>query len=333
MTGAPLLSVRGLSIALPLPDGGSRPLVSDVSFDLRPGASLGIVGESGSGKTLTALAVIGLVPDGLTVEGEIRFEATDMVCAPERQRDEVRGAGIGMVFQEPSAALDPAMRIGGQIAEALRISGRRPRAEERERVIDLLAAVRLDDPAARAGAFPHELSGGQRQRAAIAIALARRPRLLLADEPTTALDATVRGEILDLLAELTAREGMALILVSHDLAAVARTCTDLLVLYAGTRFEAGAAAEVLAGPVNPYTRALLSAVPRPRPREAGRRARLTAIPGAVPRPGALPPGCRFAPRCAFRTDACDAGEPTWRRVVADRGVRCIRVDAQTGEIR
>ena len=318
---APLLAVEGLAVSVARPGAAPLPVLSDVGFTLERGDTLGIVGESGSGKSLLALALIGLLPGGARASGSIRFAGAELVGAPEAALHALRGRGIAMVFQEPLTALNPAMRVGDQGAEGLvRVLGL-GRAEGRRRALALLDRVRIPEAARRLDAYPHELSGGQRQRVGIAVALALGPALLVADEPTTALDVTVQAEVLDLLAELVRQDGMGLILVSHDLGVVARATARTLVLYAGTRFEAGPTAAVLGAPANPYTAALLAAMPRRRPPAAG--GRLATIPGGVPDFAALPPGCRFAPRCAAHVPACDAAEPAWRGA-GGRGSRCIR---------
>ncbi|UIJ70921.1 ABC transporter ATP-binding protein [Aurantimonas sp. HBX-1] len=324
---SPLLQVEGLGVSLARTDGTRLPILEDVGFDLASGETLGVVGESGSGKSLLALALIGLLPGSAMVTGSIRFDGRDLVTASEAELCAIHGRRIAMIFQEPMTALNPAMRIGDQIAEALRLDGMAPTAA-RAGALALLDRVRIADAANRIDAFPHELSGGQRQRVVIAIALARAPSLLIADEPTTALDVTVQREVLDILGELVAEAGMALILVSHDLGVIARTVARTLVLYAGTRFEEAPTAALLARPANPYTRGLIGAMPRRRTNASGGRQRLTVIPGTVPAFGALPPGCRFANRCPDHIPACDAGEPAWRPIGPDRAVRCIRA---TGE--
>lgn len=317
---APLLAVEGLAVALARPGAAPLPVLSDVAFTLGQGETLGVVGESGSGKSLLALALAGLLPGPARATGSIRFEGAECLGAPEAALRALRGRRIGLVSQEPLTALNPAMRVGEQIAEGpVRVLGL-GRAEGRRRALALLDRVRIPEAARRLDAFPHELSGGQRQRVGIAMALALGPALLIADEPTTALDVTVQAEILDLLAALVRQDGMALMLVSHDLGVVARATARTLVLYAGTRFEEGPTAAVLGAPANPYTAALLAARPRRRPTAAGR---LPTIPGTVPDFAALPPGCRFGPRCAAHRPACDAAEPGWRRPGPGRGSRCI----------
>lgn len=314
----PLLDVESLSVALPGADGSPRAILRDVGFAIERGERLGIVGESGSGKSLLASTLIGLLPAGARVAGSIRLGGSELVGLPDRRMDAVRGKRIAMVFQEPATALNPAMRVGRQVAEAVRLDGI-AREPARRRALELIDRVRIPEAARRFDAFPHELSGGQRQRIGIAIALARDPDLLVADEPTTALDVTVQAEILDLLHELSRERDMALLLISHDVAVIERATDRVIVLYAGTRFESGPTAEILGDPANPYTEALLSAVPRRTP-----GGRLPVIGGAVPRFDAPPPGCRFAPRCSLHLPACDDGEPEWRHLSDGRGVRCIR---------
>nr|WP_306228924.1 ABC transporter ATP-binding protein [Aurantimonas sp. CSK15Z-1] len=306
-------------------DGRRLPVLADIGFSLGRGERLGIVGESGSGKTMLALALIGLEPEMAGLSGSIRFDDRELLGLPEYKRARLRGRRIAMIFQEPMSALNPAMPIVAQIAEGPLRIGLWRRSEARARAIALLERVRLPDAARRADAYAHQLSGGQRQRVMIAMALAQSPDLLIADEPTTALDATLRDDMLDLVAGLVEEEGMSLLLVSHDLRAVARASDRVLVLYAGTRFEDGPTADVLGAPLNPYTRALIAALPR-RPDVVGGhgpRPRLAAIDGQIPALGDLPTGCRFADRCACRIEACTPREPDWREL-AGRGVRCIR---------
>ena len=322
-----LLEVRDLAVAVQRPSGPFLPILQDVGFRIERGETLGIVGESGSGKSLLALALIGLLPENAHASGTLRFDGTDLLTLPEAALCRVRGAGIGMVFQEPLTALNPAMTVGRQIGEALAIARGLGRRAARQEALALLDRVRIPEAARRIDSYPHELSGGQRQRVGIAIALAPGPRLLVADEPTTALDVTVQADILDILAELVAERAMALVLISHDLGVVARATRRILVLYAGTRFEEGTTPEVLLRPRNPYTRGLLGAVPR---RRRSAQERFVTIPGTVPTFDHLPPGCRFATRCADHIAACDAGEPVWSIAADGRGLRCIR--AAGGEV-
>ena len=324
------------------------PIVADVSFGLQRGETLGIVGESGSGKSLLALALIGLLPGFARVSGRIAFQGRDLTKLSERDLCRVRGAKIAMIFQEPMAALNPAMRIGDQIAEGLRLRGA-GRSEANKRALELLDRVRIPDAGNRISAFPHELSGGQRQRVVIAIALAGSPKLLIADEPTTALDVTVQKDVLAILAELVAEEEMGLILVSHDLGVIAQSCARTLVMYAGTGFELSPTNALLTRPLNPYTRGLLAATPRRGAYSVARshgfdpdaglraptdpapvRRRLATIDGTVPSFSALPPGCRFAPRCPKRIGECESAEPEFRRIKAGRFVRCVRAEAEGG---
>jgi peptide/nickel transport system ATP-binding protein len=326
------LQVESLGIGLAAETGatsGGGRLVEDVAFDLPDSATLGIVGESGSGKSLLALAVIGLLPKGIAATGQVLLDGRDLLSLPEAKLCHVRGASIGMIFQEPMTALNPAMRIGDQIAEGLAWHRGTGRAEARAEALRLLDRVRIPDAHHRLHAYPHELSGGQRQRVGIAIALAPGPKLLIADEPTTALDVTVQAEILDLLDELVGELGMSLIVISHDLGVIARMADRTLVMYAGTRVEEGPTEVVLRQPLHPYTRGLLAAMPhRLAPAEGGaRRAlRLASIPGGVPKAGQLPPGCRFTPRCPAAIAACGAAEPAWRAIQPGHAARCIRAE-------
>ena len=257
-----MLAVRSLSVDIGSARAGARRVVDDVSFDLKAGQTLGIVGESGAGKSLLGLAVIGLLPGSARPSGQILFEGDDIVRSDEPSLCRIRGRRIGMVFQEPMAALNPAMQVGRQIGEAVRLHLGLAQAEARAEVLRLLDRVQIPDAARRLSAYPHELSGGQRQRVGIAIALAGRPGLLVADEPTTAVDATVQSGILDLLDELVSELGMGLIFISHDLGAVARIADRTLVMAAGRCLEEGDTESVLRRPRNPVTQALIAALPR-----------------------------------------------------------------------
>jgi peptide/nickel transport system ATP-binding protein len=313
-----LLEIEDLRVEF----GAAAP-VDGVSLALEAGRTLGLVGESGSGKTLIALAVIGLVPPpGRIGAGHIRFDGQDLLALDERALRDIRGRAIGMVFQEPMTALNPVLSVGAQIAEAVALRGA-GRAAARARAIEMLRLVEISEPERRADAYPHQLSGGMRQRVMLAMALACGPRMLIADEPTTALDVTIQAQVLDLLAALQRRLGMAVLLVTHDLGVVAERADDIAIMYAGRIVETGAAADVLAAPLHPYTRGLLASLPAP-----GRRTRLEAIPGTVPDPLRLPSGCRFRDRCGEAIADCARIDPPLRTVASGRRVACIRVAAQ-----
>ena len=304
-TATQLLTLRGLTVEFPGEHGPLRP-VAGVDLEVRAGEMVGLVGESGSGKTLTALAVLDLVPSPGRWTGELVFEGRSLGDA--RARRALRGRGIGMVFQEATSALDPVRSIGSQLRETVRVHarcGRRQAQAESER---LLERVALPDAAACLRAYPHQLSGGQRQRAMIALALACGPRLLLADEPTTALDVTLQGEVLALLARLRAELGLAVVLITHDLAVVAETCDRLYVMYAGSIVEEGAVERVFRSPAHPYTRGLVECLPR-LDRRAG-PSELPFIPGRMPAPGERPAGCPFHPRCSWTQPRCRLEAPT-----------------------
>ena len=319
-----LLEIDGLVVEIATPRGTIRP-VDGVSLAVAPGETVALVGESGSGKTLTGLAVLGLLPPSARVAGgAVRFvdrdgAVRDLARLDEPARRRLRGDQIAMVFQDPGASLDPFHRVGAQVAEAIRAHRPVSRRDAARQAVDCLREAGLPDPERRARAFPHELSGGQRQRAMIASAVANRPRLLIADEPTAALDVTVQAQILDLMAALKAHgAGLGLIFITHNLAVVARIADRVAVMYAGEIVEQGPVAEVFAAPRHPYTAALIASVPE------GGAERLAAIPGAVPAPHALPPGCRFAPRCAHAVAVCSAAPPPLRSVAPARLSRCLR---------
>jgi oligopeptide/dipeptide ABC transporter ATP-binding protein len=304
----PLLRIERLTTVF---DAAAGPLtaVDDVSFELRAGETLALVGESGSGKSVTALSIMRLIqPPGRVTAGRMMFKGRDLLSLAAREMQTVRGAEISLIFQEPATALNPVFRVGDQIAEALVVHGRASKRDARARAVDLLRAVRIPDADSRVADFPHQLSGGMRQRVMIAIALACRPSLVIADEPTTALDVTIQAEILDLLRDMRSTLGLSLLLITHDLGIVADIADRVAVMYAGRIVEAGAAADVYQSPRMPYTRALLESLPH-----LGRvahGARLPAIPGQVPNPAALPPGCAFHPRCRYAVPGlCDREDP------------------------
>ena len=307
------LDVQDLTIRIDTPAGPIHP-VRGVTLHAAPGETLAIVGESGSGKSLTGLAILGLLPPAARVTaGSAQVAGHDMLRLPEPRLRRLRGTAAAIVFQDPLSSLNPVHRIGHQVAEALRAhDAPNPAAT----AIDLLARVGIPDPAARARAFPHELSGGMRQRAMIAMAIANDPRLLIADEPTTALDVTIQAQILDLLARLRTERGMALVFITHSLPVVAEVADRVVVMYAGQVVEHGTVAEVFARPLHPYTAALLASAPR----DDG--ALPVGIPGQVPLPHLLPPGCSFAPRCPHRAPECEAPPPLIE--LQDRATRCIR---------
>ena len=316
----PLLSVRDLRVEVPS-EGAFRPAVDGVSFDIAAGESLAVVGESGSGKTLMARALLDLLPEGARRTGAIAFEGRDLPFGAESAWAKVRGRGIALVFQEPASALDPVRTIGSQIEEALRASNRSPR-DPRARARELLAEVAFPDPARGLSEYPHRLSGGQRQRAFLAIALAGEPLLLVADEPTASLDATVAAEVLDLIEHLRRERGLALLLVTHDIASAFRRSDRALVLYAGRVVEHGPAAAVFGHPRHPYTRALMASRPRLSDRPAG--APFPSISGSVPALAERAGGCcAFAPRCPECFDACRQSEPDLAAIDPSLSIRCF----------
>jgi oligopeptide/dipeptide ABC transporter ATP-binding protein len=315
--GGALLEVLDLSATFATPSGPLR-AVDGVSFAVRPGQAVGIVGESGSGKTVTALAVMGLLPGQCAVRGRVRLAGEDLLTLPAPRLRDLRGRRLAMVFQDPLAALDPSQRIGDQVAEPLRVHRRAPRSALRERAVALLEQVGLPAARERVDAYPHQLSGGMRQRVVIAAALACDPELVIADEPTTALDVTVQAQIMELLRRLQRERGMGLLLISHDLGLVAESCDELVVMYAGQVVERGPTAAVLEAPAHPYTAALLASTPVP----GSGRGRLVELPGMVPDLAAPPPGCRFHDRCPFSQARCRELAPAAPDPAARRGHRC-----------
>ena len=335
-----LLEVRGLTVELPTPAGWVRP-VNEVSFDIAAGESLGLVGESGSGKTMLALALMGLLPPGARVEGqallgqdpkeaeEVKEKSarepgvavgTNLLALNERGWRAVRGGEIAMVFQEPMTSLNPVMRIGRQIEEAIRAHESRLAAGDvKRRAAEALGRAAIPEPEVRAQQFAHQLSGGLRQRAMIAMALAAGPRLLIADEPTTALDVTVQKQILDLLDRLRRELRLGLLFITHDLGVVRQVADRVAVMYAGRIIEEGPARQVLASPLHPYTQGLLNASP------TLERGKLSPIPGSVPQLTALPPGCAFEPRCSLRRAECVAAVPNLRIADPSHTARCVLV--------
>ncbi len=318
-----LLSIEHLSIAFPSP-AGTVTVVADVSFDIRPGEVVGVVGESGCGKTVTAMSIFGLLPgDGDIQAGRILFEGRDLAALPESELRSVRGREIALISQEPMVSLNPAYRVGWQLAQSLRQHHGVSRSAARSGAVELLRSVHLPEPAAVARRYPHELSGGMAQRVAIARALAGEPKLLIADEPTTALDVTVQAEILDLLREIQQARQMSILLVTHDWGVVADFCERVVVMYAGQVVERASLAPIFREPLHPYTEALFAS----NPHHAADTELLRTIPGGVPRPGAWPAGCHFQPRCHYATTACSTSRTIpLERPVDGRETRCIHSD-------
>jgi oligopeptide/dipeptide ABC transporter ATP-binding protein len=316
---AALLEVRDLTVEFPAAGGAWLPAVRDLSLSLAPGEALGLVGESGCGKSLTALAILRLLPPQARARGAILFEGRNLLDLSEEEMRQVRGAGIAMVFQEPMTALNPVMRVGDQVAEAVRAHGKSAKAQAWQLAVEALRDVGLPDAERRARDYPFQLSGGMRQRVMIAMAIVNRPQLLIADEPTTALDVTIQAQILELLAELRQKLGLAMLFISHDLAVVSQVAGRVAVMYAGSMVETGSPQDVLTRALHPYTRGLLAAVPTLRT-ERGRP--LAAIEGTVPALGALPPGCAFEPRCGLRIPECARALPPLAQVAPGHWARC-----------
>jgi peptide/nickel transport system ATP-binding protein len=337
---SPLLEVRHLNIefaaaaeraAVPTQSVPRRALraVSDVSFSIAPGEVLGLVGESGSGKSITSLAIMRLLPPQARVSGEILFAengtARNLPALPDDSMRQLRGSRIAMIFQEPMTALNPVMRVGDQVAEAVRAHGTRSRNEAAQLAVQAMADVAIPEPDRRARDYPHQLSGGMRQRVMIAMAIVNRPQLLIADEPTTALDVTIQAQILELLAELRSKFGLAMLFISHDLAVVSQVADRVAVMYAGSVVELGTKQEIFRVPAHPYTRGLLEAVPdlktvRARP--------LGTIEGTVPPLHAMPPGCAFEPRCGLRVAECARELPPLVEVAQGHWARCPVLNAR-----
>ncbi len=312
---APLVSISELKVAF---DG--TPVLHGIDLDIGRGEAIGLVGESGSGKSVTWLAALGLLPGKAKVSGSARLEGRELLGADGKVLDQVRGRRIAMIFQDPASALNPVLTIRRQLCESLALHrGLRGEAARAE-ALRLLDLVGIPDAARRLSAYPHEFSGGQVQRIMIAMALAGQPELLIADEPTTALDATIQAQILDLLSAIRREFNMAMVLISHDLGVVAENCDHVCVMYAGRIVERAPATRLFDDPWHPYAQGLIGALP---PLDGVRR-RLQAIPGTVPDPRALPSGCAFAPRCTFAGDGCHAGVPPLAPVEPDRAVACLR---------
>ncbi|MFZ0952239.1 MAG: ABC transporter ATP-binding protein [Candidatus Sulfotelmatobacter sp.] len=345
----PLLDVRRLNIEFPavaLREGGqpkprlslskgaavptfSLPAVRDVNFSIAPGEVLGLVGESGSGKSVTSLAIMRLPPPQARVSGEILFAENgvvrDLPALADDSMRQLRGSRIAMIFQEPMTALNPVMRVGDQIAEAVRAHGTRSKKQAEQLAVQAMADVAIPEPDRRARDYPHQLSGGMRQRVMIAMAIVNRPQLLIADEPTTALDVTIQAQILELLAELRNKFGLAMLFISHDLAVVSQVADRVAVMYAGSVVELGTTGEIFHAPAHPYTRGLLKAVPD---LKTDRGQPLGTIEGTVPPLHAMPPGCAFEPRCGFRVAECARELPPLVEVAQGHWARCPVLNAR-----
>ncbi len=326
----PLLEVRRLCTVFHTPQGMAR-AVDSLDLSIEPGEIVGLVGESGSGKTVTALSILGLIqPPGEIQSGEIRFDGIDLHSLSEEAWSEIRGARIALIFQDPKIRLNPVFSIGSQITEVLQVHEQRPYREAWDHALRLLEEVELADVEARAYAYPHELSMGQAQRAMIAMALALEPDLLIADEPTSSLDATIQAQILELIQSHQSRTGMAVLLISHDLAIVAQIAQRVVVLYAGHVLEEAPVEDLYALPLHPYTQGLIASIPYNQTLDK----ELYSIPGTIPDPHDLPSACRFAPRCdarqKYQLEICERLEPSLQPIASGHQVRCWLYNAHDG---
>ena len=316
-----LLDVQGLTTAF-MTGRGEITAIEDVSFSLKEGEILGIVGESGSGKSVTALTIMGLLPTppARIAAGSVKFQGQELTKLSSREMQRIRGPGIAMIFQEPMTSLNPVFSIGDQIMETIKAHENLPAATLRKRAIDMLDKVGIPSAARRLDDYPHQMSGGQRQRVMIAIALACNPKLLIADEPTTALDVTIQAQILDLLMDLRDEFRMAIMIITHNMGVIAETADRVLVMYAGRVIEEAPVARIFDHPVHPYTRGLLECVPS----ITEDRARLIAIPGTLPDPARRPPGCRYSVRCHYAQPSCSDALPPLILEEADHWAACLR---------
>ncbi len=321
---APLLQVENLQTTFELSKTLSVCAVDGVSFEVHAGETLAIVGESGSGKSVTSLSIMGLLPKdvGRVTGGSITLQGRDITRLSDTEMRDIRGKDIGMIFQEPMTSLNPVHTVGQQIAEMVIRHQNLSNAKARARAIEMLDLVGIPEPTARVDAYPHEMSGGMRQRAMIAMALACEPRILIADEPTTALDVTIQAQMLELMQELQDKLGMAIIFITHDLGVVAEVADRVVVMYAAQVVETGPVEDIFANPRMPYTAGLMNSIPRLG--SSINKTRLEAIPGTVPALTSLPAGCRFHPRCAFATDVCKAGNPVLEEASPGHMIRCTR---------
>jgi len=317
----PLLEVRSLTTQFFTEDGVVR-AVEDVNFEIHPGEILSLVGESGCGKSVTGLSLLRLIPipPGKIMSGELLFEGRDLLGLEEREMERVRGNDISMIFQEPMTSLNPVFTIGNQIMEALQLHQNLDKKEARRRAIEMLDRVKIPSPEVRIDSYPHQLSGGMRQRAMIAMALSCQPKLLIADEPTTALDVTIQAQVLRLLKEIQGEMGMAVMLITHDLGVVSEIADRVAVMYAGRIVESGPIEAIFGEMRHPYTRGLLESIPQ----LEEKKQRLNAIPGQVPNPMDLPTGCKFHPRCHLMIDDCKREEPPLFQVNGNHFSRCLR---------
>jgi oligopeptide/dipeptide ABC transporter ATP-binding protein len=327
--GASVIAVKDLNVSFKTAAGLIK-VVENVSFSIGKGECLAVVGESGSGKSVSALATIGLlVKDQSVVTGSVLFRGEELLGKPESYMRKIRGGGISMIFQEPLSALNPVTTIGEQIAEVLVAHGRAGWREANKKAIEYLELVEIAQAERRVKQYPHQLSGGMRQRAMIAMALAGEPELIIADEPTTALDVTIQAQVLDLLRRATRERGTALLLITHDLGVVAETADRVAVMYAGQIIEEGPAAAVIRTPASPYARDLVASIPSYERRGKG----LSTIEGMVPSPANFPKGCRFHPRCQYAVAACSSSVPELEKRGASRSVRCFRADEIAAGVR
>ncbi|WP_282605267.1 ABC transporter ATP-binding protein [Pelagibius sp. Alg239-R121] len=329
-TDRPLLQVSNLCVEFRTRDGIAR-VLDEVSLELQPGQTLGIVGESGCGKSMTALSIMRLIPSppGQITAGEVRLAGEDLLRFDEQRMRDIRGKDISMIFQEPMTSLNPVFTVGDQIAESLRLHEGLSDKEAAARAVKMLKAVGIPEPQARAREYPHQLSGGMRQRVMIAIALACGPKVIIADEPTTALDVTVQAQIFDLLRDLKERTSTAIILITHDMGAIAEMTDRVTVMYAGRVVEEGPVEAILDAPKHPYTQGLIACVPQLDPNPTAERPPLEEIPGVVPALTRLGKGCAFAPRCKYAFERCDQEAPRRVSVDADHRAACWLLEEGT----